>query len=170
MSKKKILLLSDDMRMSSGIATMSKALVMGTLNEYDWFQVGAAITHPEAGKVLDVSEDRGEHSGYFVRNDLKTSIEELEMEMKVKVIGIIYESRPNVTPDVASLCFKSGSPVILKGGSEAYYSNKILSNLVLAFIVSFACLNKSSTYIKPSYAFITLLSPICLASSALARV
>jgi len=37
--KKKILLLSDDMRMSSGIATMSKALVMGTLNEYDWFQV-----------------------------------------------------------------------------------------------------------------------------------
>ena len=45
------------------------------------------------------------------------------------VIAIIYESRPNVTPDVASLCFKSGNPVILKGGSEAYYSNKIFSNL-----------------------------------------
>ncbi len=51
--KKKILLLSDDMRMSSGIATMSKALVMGTLKEYDWFQVGAAIKHPDKGKVLD---------------------------------------------------------------------------------------------------------------------
>ena len=57
MSKKKILLLSDDMRMSSGIATMSKALVMGTLNEYDWFQVGAAIKHPDKGKVLDLSVD-----------------------------------------------------------------------------------------------------------------
>ncbi len=45
---------------------------------------------------LDVSEDRGEHSGYFVRNDLKTSIEELEMEMKVKVIGIIYDGSYNI--------------------------------------------------------------------------
>ena len=42
---------------------------------------------------------------------------------------IIYESRPNVTSDVASLCFKSGNPVILKGGSEAFYSNLILSKL-----------------------------------------
>ena len=46
------------------------------------------------------------------------------------VIGVIYESRPNVTSDVASLCFKSGNAVILKGGSEAFYSNKILSNLI----------------------------------------
>jgi len=47
----------------------------------------------------------------------------------IGIIGIIYESRPNVTSDVASLCFKSGNPVILKGGSEAYNSNKILTNL-----------------------------------------
>jgi hypothetical protein len=57
MAKKKILLLSDDLRMASGIATMSKELVLGTVHKYDWFQVGAAINHPEAGKVLDVSED-----------------------------------------------------------------------------------------------------------------
>ena len=61
--KKKILLLSDDMRMSSGIATMSKALVMGTLNEYDWFQVGAAIKHPDKGKVLDLSADMQKRTG-----------------------------------------------------------------------------------------------------------
>ena len=61
--KKKILLLSDDMRMSSGIATMSKALVMGTLNEYDWFQVGAAIKHPDKGKVLDLSVDMQKRTG-----------------------------------------------------------------------------------------------------------
>ncbi len=47
----------------------------------------------------------------------------------IGVIAVIYESRPNVTSDVASLCFKSGNPVILKGGSEAYYSNKIFTYL-----------------------------------------
>jgi len=47
----------------------------------------------------------------------------------IGVIAVIYESRPNVTSDIASLCFKSGNPVILKGGSEAYYSNKIFSEL-----------------------------------------
>ncbi len=58
-------------------------------------------------------------------NGLKIS----KVTTPIGVIGVIYESRPNVTSDVASLCFKSGNPVILKGGSEAYYSNKILSNL-----------------------------------------
>ena len=47
----------------------------------------------------------------------------------IGVIGIIYESRPNVTADVSTLCFKSGNCVILKGGSEAYFSNKILAKL-----------------------------------------
>ncbi len=47
----------------------------------------------------------------------------------IGVIGIIYESRPNVTADVAALCLKSGNCAILRGGSEAFYSNKILSNL-----------------------------------------
>ena len=58
-------------------------------------------------------------------NGLKIS----KVTTSIGVISIIYESRPNVTSDVASLCFKSGNPVILKGGSEAYYTNKILSNL-----------------------------------------
>jgi len=40
---------------------------------------------------LDVSEERGEPSGFFVRNDLKESIEELESEGKLKVVGIIYD-------------------------------------------------------------------------------
>ena len=50
------------------------------------------------------------------------------------VIGVIYESRPNVTSDIASLCFKSGNPVILKGGSESFYSNNILSKLFRKFL------------------------------------
>ncbi len=51
------------------------------------------------------------------------------VSIPIGVIGVIYESRPNVTSDVASLCFKSGNVVILKGGSEAINSNKALANL-----------------------------------------
>ena len=52
-----------------------------------------------------------------------------KITIPIGVIGIIYESRPNVTADVSSLCFKSGNCIILKGGSEARLSNKILANL-----------------------------------------
>ena len=51
------------------------------------------------------------------------------VSVPIGVLGVIYESRPNVTSDVASLCFKSGNAVILKGGSEAINTNKILANL-----------------------------------------
>jgi len=56
MKKKKILLLSDDLRMHSGIATQSKEFVMGTLDKYDWVQIGGAVKHPEEGKVIDMSQ------------------------------------------------------------------------------------------------------------------
>ena len=54
--KKKILLLSDDMRLHSGIATMSREFVVGTSHIFDWVQIGAAIKHPEAGKIIDLSD------------------------------------------------------------------------------------------------------------------
>jgi len=57
MAKKKILLLSDDLRMASGIANVSKQLVLGTVDKYDWVQLGAAIKHPESGKVFDLNDD-----------------------------------------------------------------------------------------------------------------
>lgn len=62
-NKKTILLLSDDLRMHSGIATMSREIVLGTVHKYNWIQVGAAINHPEAGKIMDISDDVRKHSG-----------------------------------------------------------------------------------------------------------
>ena len=52
-----------------------------------------------------------------------------KVTVPIGVIAVIYESRPNVTSDVASLCFKSGNAVILRGGSEAFNTNNIISNL-----------------------------------------
>jgi len=49
------------------------------------------------------------------------------MRAPLGVIGIIYESRPNVTADAAGLCLKSGNAVILRGGSEAIHSNRVIA-------------------------------------------
>ena len=61
--KKKILLLSDDLRMTSGISTMSKEIVLGTVDKFDWVQLGAAIQHPELGKIVDLNDDVRQKTG-----------------------------------------------------------------------------------------------------------
>ena len=61
--KKKILLLADDLRMHSGIGTMSKEFVLGTVDKYDWVQLGAAVKHPEHGKQIDISADVQKETG-----------------------------------------------------------------------------------------------------------
>ena len=63
MSKKKILLLSDDLRMSSGVGTVSKNFVIGTIDKYDWVQVGGAIKHPEEGKLVDMNDSVRKETG-----------------------------------------------------------------------------------------------------------
>ena len=61
--KKKILLLSDDLRMSSGVGTMSREIVMNSADKYDWVQIGGAIKHPDTGKIVDMNEPVREESG-----------------------------------------------------------------------------------------------------------
>ena len=66
-------------------------------------------------------------------NDLKfmpSGIQVGNMRVPLGVIGIIYESRPNVTADAAALCLKSGNATILRGGSEAIHSNKAVANCI----------------------------------------
>lgn len=69
------------------------------------------------GEVLD---------DYTAANGLKLT----KVRVPMGVIGIIYESRPNVTADAFSLCFKSGNAVILKGGSDAINSNKAITMVI----------------------------------------
>ena len=61
--------MSDDLRMHSGVATVSKDIVIETLHEYDWVQIGGAIDHPEKGKIVDMSkgleEEFGVKDGYL---------------------------------------------------------------------------------------------------------
>jgi len=63
MAKKKILLMSDDLRMTSGVSTMSKELVIGTIDKYDWVQLGSGINHPEIGYMVDINDDIRKRTG-----------------------------------------------------------------------------------------------------------
>lgn len=53
------------------------------------------------------------------------------------VVGVIYEARPNVTVDVAALCIRSGNVCVLRGGSDAFYTNIVLVNLIRGVLKSF---------------------------------
>ena len=66
----------------------------------------------------------------------------------IGVIGVIYESRPNVTSDVSALCFKSGNAVILRGGSEAFHSNKILAKLFRKALKNKKCDENSVQFVE----------------------
>lgn len=61
--RKKILFLCDDIRMTSGISTMAREIVVGTSYKYNWVNLGAAINHPDQGKRLDISQDTSRVAG-----------------------------------------------------------------------------------------------------------
>ena len=80
-------------------------------------------------EVAGLPDPVGEVSGMWQRpNGLMVG----RMRIPLGVIGIIYESRPNVTADAAALCLKSGNAVILRGGSEAISSNVAIAHLLRA--------------------------------------
>jgi len=60
--RKKILLLCDDIRMTSGISTMAREIVIGTAHHYNWVNVGGAVVHPDKGKRFDLSEDTNKNA------------------------------------------------------------------------------------------------------------
>jgi glutamate-5-semialdehyde dehydrogenase len=78
-------------------------------------------------EVVQLPDPVGEVTGLVIRpNGLQVG----RMRIPLGVIGFIYEARPNVTVDAAGLCLKSGNAVILKGGSEALQSNRILGQIL----------------------------------------
>ena len=78
-------------------------------------------------EVVRIPDPVGSMSNTWLRpNGLEVS----RMRIPLGVIGIIYESRPNVTVDAAGLCLKAGNAVILRGGSEALHSNQALSAII----------------------------------------
>lgn len=100
----------------------------------------------DALKVANLDDPVGEMI------EMKTMPNGLQVGRKrvpLGVIGVIYESRPNVTVDISILCLKSGNSVILRGGSEAFYSNQVLAK-VIRNVISRLDLPKDSVQIVQS--------------------
>lgn len=83
-----------------------------------------ALMKDPIGRVLD---------GWVTEDNLKIE----KVSVPIGVIGIIYESRPNVTSDTAALCFKSANVCVLKGGKEAEYSNRAIASVIQDVLRSF---------------------------------
>ena len=91
--RKKILLLCDDIRMHSGVATMAKEIVVGTAHHFNWINIGGAIQHPDEGKGFDLSTDVNKEAG----------IEDAEVKLfatsgygnQTLVRGIIKQEKPD---------------------------------------------------------------------------
>jgi len=96
----------------------------------------AALKDP-VGKVID---------GWMLDNGLRIE----KVKIPIGVIGIIYESRPNVTSDAAGLCFMSGNACILKGGKEAMHSNIAIINILQDVLVN-NNLPKEAVSLLPDY-------------------
>jgi glutamate-5-semialdehyde dehydrogenase len=78
-------------------------------------------------EIVHLDDPVGTLSATWIRpNGLRVA----RMRIPLGVVGIIYESRPNVTIDAAALCLKAGNAVILRGGSEAFYSNQALASII----------------------------------------
>ena len=102
MAKKKILLMSDDLRMSSGVGTMSREFVLGTLQHYDWVQIGGAIRHPEDGKIVDMNEAMRNQTGvkdaylkiYPISGYGNTDLLRAVIDMELGVDAIVHYTDP----------------------------------------------------------------------------
>lgn len=62
--KKKIFLICDSIEFASGVATAAKEIVVGTCDKYDWVQLGAALQHPNHGKIVDLSQEIEKETGF----------------------------------------------------------------------------------------------------------
>ena len=83
-----------------------------------------------AKDVLTIAQIPDPLSGTFDETIVPNGLQVAKRRVPLGVIGVIYESRPNVTVDIVSLCIKSGNAVILRGGKEAFNSNMALATLI----------------------------------------
>ncbi len=139
LKNKALLAIADELDKSriTLVAENQKDLAAGKANGLDAAMLDRLAVKPTTidgmieglRQVAGLSDPCGEITDMSYR---PTGIQVGKMRVPLGVVGIIYESRPNVTIDAASLCLKSGNAAILRGGSEAIHSNRAIANCLQA--------------------------------------
>ncbi|RTK96015.1 MAG: glutamate-5-semialdehyde dehydrogenase [Neisseriaceae bacterium] len=137
---------------------------------YDRLKLNDSRIKAIANDVRKVAKLNSPINNVLEEKTLPNGIKLVKKSVPLGVVAVIYESRPNVTIDVFSLCFKSGNVVVLKGGSDAYHSNLILVKLIKEVLTA----NNISTeiiYLMPTEreAMLELLSAVGLVDVCIPR-
>jgi glutamate-5-semialdehyde dehydrogenase len=83
-----------------------------------------------ANSLVDITKLEDPTGKIFSDRTMENGLHIQKVSVPMGVVGVIYEARPNVTIDVAALCFKAGNAVVLRGGSDAEFTNKILVEVI----------------------------------------
>ena len=97
---------------------------------YDRLQLTPERIYAIAADIRNVANLPSPLGRTLMQTERPNGMKITKISVPFGVIGVIYEARPNVSFDVFSLCFKSGNACVLKGGSDAYYSNLAIVNLI----------------------------------------
>ncbi|MCP3680983.1 MAG: glutamate-5-semialdehyde dehydrogenase, partial [Gammaproteobacteria bacterium] len=137
--------------LDSIVAENSKdlALMEESDPKYDRLLLTPARIKAIARDVEKVSQLPAVTDKVLMERKLDSGLHIQKVSVPLGVIGVIYESRPNVTIDVFSLCFKSGNACVLKGGKEAHHSNTILAEIIHQ-VLHAQGLNPDVVYLMPS--------------------
>ena len=98
--------------------------------KYDRLKLTRERLNDIAQEILNVAQLESPLAEVIEANTLSNGLHLSKIRVPLGVIGVIYEARPNVTLDVFSLCFKTGNAAVLKGGSDAEFSNQALIKII----------------------------------------
>jgi glutamate-5-semialdehyde dehydrogenase len=106
--------------------------------KYDRLKLTASRIVDIAGEINNIATLENPLAHILSKKTLPNGLEISKISVPLGVVGVIYEARPNVTFDVFSLCFKTGNVCILKGGSDAEYSNKAIISVIHQVLLKFS--------------------------------
>jgi len=98
--------------------------------KYDRLKLTADRIAAMAAEITNIAKLKSPLGRVLSKKTMPNALHISKVSVPLGVVGVIYEARPNVTFDVFSLCFKTGNVCILKGGSDAYHSNKAIMGII----------------------------------------
>ncbi|QIP13270.1 glutamate-5-semialdehyde dehydrogenase [Spirosoma aureum] len=122
--------------------------------KYDRLKLTEARIADLAKSLRDVAQLPDPAGEVIFERTIEQGLKLKKIAVPLGVVGVIYESRPNVTVDVASLCLRSGNACVLKGGKEADFSNRYLIGLIQGVLEEFGVPKAAVTLLPPDRAVV----------------
>jgi glutamate-5-semialdehyde dehydrogenase len=122
--------------------------------KYDRLKLTEARIGDLAKSLRDVAVLPDPAGEVIFERTIEQGLQLRKIAVPLGVVGVIYESRPNVTVDVASICLRSGNACVLKGGKEADFSNRYLVGLIQSVLVEFGVPKAAVSLLPPDRAVV----------------